>query len=111
MQSVTIGVNQAGQRLDKFLHKYLPNAGNGFLYKMLRGKRIVDIQNGKTVSRRVKQTLFCIAVLAHAAEKVEMILRKIGKNDSVVHDVHAQKYFGRSGKKSRNHRHVGRELF
>lgn len=40
MQSVTIGVNQAGQRLDKFLHKYLPNAGNGFLYKMLRKKNI-----------------------------------------------------------------------
>lgn len=40
MQSVTIGGNQAGQRLDKFLHKYLPNAGNGFLYKMLRKKNI-----------------------------------------------------------------------
>lgn len=40
MQSVTIGSNQAGQRLDKFLHKYLPLAGNGFLYKMLRKKNI-----------------------------------------------------------------------
>lgn len=40
MQSVTIGSNQAGQRLDKFLHKYLPQAGNGFLYKMLRKKNI-----------------------------------------------------------------------
>jgi len=40
MQSVTIGTNQAGQRLDKFLHKYLPNAGTGFLYKMLRKKNI-----------------------------------------------------------------------
>ncbi len=40
MQSVTIGSNQAGQRLDKFLHKYLPNAGTGFLYKMLRKKNI-----------------------------------------------------------------------
>ena len=40
MQSVTIGGNQAGQRLDKFLHKYLPNAGTGFLYKMLRKKNI-----------------------------------------------------------------------
>lgn len=41
MQSVTIGANQAGQRLDKFLHKYLPQAGTGFLYKMLRKKNIV----------------------------------------------------------------------
>ena len=40
MQSVTIGVNQAGQRLDKFLHKYLPHAGTGFLFKMLRKKNI-----------------------------------------------------------------------
>lgn len=40
MQSVTISVNQAGQRLDKFLHKYLPHAGTSFLYKMLRKKNI-----------------------------------------------------------------------
>lgn len=40
MQSTTIGKNQAGQRLDKFLHKFLPNAGSGFLYKMLRKKNI-----------------------------------------------------------------------
>lgn len=45
MQSVTIGKNQAGQRLDKFLHKYMPEAGNGFLYKMLRKKNIT--LNGK----------------------------------------------------------------
>lgn len=45
MQSVTIGNNQAGQRLDKFLHKYLPAAGTGFLYKMLRKKNIT--LNGK----------------------------------------------------------------
>ncbi len=45
MQSVTIGNNQAGQRLDKFLHKYLPNAGTSFLYKMLRKKNIT--LNGK----------------------------------------------------------------
>ena len=45
MQSVQIGKNQAGQRLDKFLHKYLPNAGKSFLYKMLRKKNIT--LNGK----------------------------------------------------------------
>lgn len=45
MQSVEIGKNQAGQRLDKFLHKYLPQAGTGFLYKMLRKKNIT--LNGK----------------------------------------------------------------
>lgn len=45
MKSVIIGSNQAGQRLDKFLHKYLPNAGSSFLYKMLRKKNIT--LNGK----------------------------------------------------------------
>lgn len=45
MQSIRIGTNQAGQRLDKFLRKYLPLAGNGFLYKMLRKKNIT--LNGK----------------------------------------------------------------
>lgn len=50
MQSVTIGANQAGQRLDKFLHKYLPLAGSGFLYKMLRKKNIT--LNGKKAEGR-----------------------------------------------------------
>lgn len=45
MQSVTIGNNQTGQRLDKFLKKYLPEAGSSFLYKMLRKKNIT--LNGK----------------------------------------------------------------
>ena len=40
MQLLTIGKNQAGQRLDKFLKKALPHAGTGFLYKMLRKKNI-----------------------------------------------------------------------
>lgn len=45
MQSFIIGSNQAGQRLDKFLNKFMPNAGSGFLYKMLRKKNIT--LNGK----------------------------------------------------------------
>ncbi len=45
MQEIIIGPNHAGQRLDKFLHKYLPNAGTSFLYKMLRKKNIT--LNGK----------------------------------------------------------------
>jgi 23S rRNA pseudouridine955/2504/2580 synthase len=45
MQNIVISKNQAGQRLDKFLNKYLPNAGSSFLYKMLRKKNIT--LNGK----------------------------------------------------------------
>ena len=40
MREVTIGANEAGQRFDKFLKKYLKEAGSGFLYKMLRKKNI-----------------------------------------------------------------------
>lgn len=40
MQEILIGSNEAGQRLDKFLRKCLPSAGNAFLYKMLRKKNI-----------------------------------------------------------------------
>lgn len=45
MQTVEIGRNQAGQRMDKFLRKLMPEAGTGFLYKMLRKKNIT--LNGK----------------------------------------------------------------
>lgn len=40
MQTVNIGENEAGQRLDKFLGKYLKLAPKSFLYKMLRKKNI-----------------------------------------------------------------------
>lgn len=40
MQIFTVGSNQAGQRLDKFLRKYFSEAGSSFLYKMLRKKNI-----------------------------------------------------------------------
>jgi len=45
MQSFIVENNHAGQRLDKFLHKYLPSASNSFIYKMLRKKNIT--LNGK----------------------------------------------------------------
>ncbi len=41
MKKFEIGNNEAGQRMDKYLKKLLPKAGNGFLYKMLRKKNIV----------------------------------------------------------------------
>ncbi len=40
MQIFVVEKNHAGQRLDKFLHKYLPEASNSFIYKMLRKKNI-----------------------------------------------------------------------
>lgn len=52
MQQVEIGVNEAGQRFDKFLFKYFKNAGAGFIYKMLRKKNIT--LNGKKADGKEK---------------------------------------------------------
>ena len=41
MQEIIANDNQAGQRLDKLLHKVLPEASTSFLCKMLRKKNIV----------------------------------------------------------------------
>ena len=40
MYQTKITDKDAGQRLDKYLHRILPRAGSGFLYKMLRKKNI-----------------------------------------------------------------------
>lgn len=45
MRIVKVSQNQAGQRLDKLLGKYLNLAGKGFIYKMIRKKNIT--LNGK----------------------------------------------------------------
>ena len=45
MREIHIGEQEAGQRLDKFLGKYMGLAPRGFLYKMLRKKNIT--LNGK----------------------------------------------------------------
>ena len=41
MKELEIQVNEAGQRFDKYLKKYLKNAPDSFIYKMLRKKNIV----------------------------------------------------------------------
>ncbi|MFR2781865.1 MAG: hypothetical protein ACLTBL_13130 [Clostridium sp.] len=40
MQELKVTANEAGQRLDKLLTKYLNQAGKGFLYKMMRKKTL-----------------------------------------------------------------------
>lgn len=52
MRTFTIGPNEAGQRFDKYLHKLLPEAGNSFLYKMLRKKNIT-LNNSKAEGREM----------------------------------------------------------
>ena len=55
MREIIVRENEAGQRLDKFLRKYMSEAPGSFLYKMLRKKNIV--WNGKkaTGSEKLKE--------------------------------------------------------
>lgn len=52
MKELIISTNEAGQRLDKYLKKYLKEAPGSFLYKMLRKKNIV--LNGKKADGKEK---------------------------------------------------------
>ncbi|MBC5687842.1 RluA family pseudouridine synthase [Mediterraneibacter sp. NSJ-55] len=52
MKEINICENEAGQRLDKLLGKYLKNAPKSFLYKMLRKKNIT--LNGKKAAGNEK---------------------------------------------------------
>jgi len=54
MQTVIVKEAEEGQRLNKFLNKYLPKAPNSFIYKMLRKKNIV--LNGKKADGSEKIT-------------------------------------------------------
>ena len=52
MEQRKITALDAGQRLDKYLHKLMPEASDSFVYKMLRKKNIV--LNGKKAEGNVK---------------------------------------------------------
>lgn len=52
MRTLAIGKNEAGQRLDKYLKKYLSQAPQSFLYRMLRKKNI--LLNGKKAAGNEK---------------------------------------------------------
>ena len=54
MQKITVSANEAGQRLDKLLGKYLSKAPMSFVYKMLRKKNIK--LNGKKAQGSEKLT-------------------------------------------------------
>lgn len=55
MREFIIGENEAGQRLDKYLKKILPNASTGFLYKMLRKKNITCNKAKMTGKEQLKK--------------------------------------------------------
>lgn len=69
MVELIIKEKEAGQRLDKYLHKYMKEAGNGFLYKMLRKKNIT--LNGKKAEGSEKICEGDVVKLFLSAETIE----------------------------------------
>lgn len=69
MKEIIIAENEAGQRLDKFLAKYLNEAPKSFFYKMLRKKNIV--LNGKKATGNEKLNLGDSVKLFLADETIE----------------------------------------
>ena len=62
MREISIQKNEAGQRMDKFLAKYLNKAPKSFFYKMMRKKNITRKRRLRTLSiihsfRRKKRPL------------------------------------------------------
>ena len=89
MTEVTIRENEAGQRLDKFLKKYLSQAPGSFLYKMLRKKNIV--LNGKkaTGSDPITEYTNPIAFVISPAKGQEADHLYVGEDatsDTIVYD-------------------------
>jgi 23S rRNA pseudouridine955/2504/2580 synthase len=69
VREITIVKNEAGQRLDKFLVKYLNKAPKSFFYKMLRKKNIT--LNGKKAEGAEKLTEGDIVRLFLSEETIE----------------------------------------
>jgi len=69
MQEIIVTVNEAGQRFDKLLAKYLNEAPKSFFYKMLRKKNIV--LNGKKATGNEKLQIGDSIKLFLADETIE----------------------------------------
>lgn len=69
MQEIIVTANEAGQRFDKLLAKYLNEAPRSFLYKMLRKKNIV--LNGKKATGNEKLVLGDCVQLYLSDETIE----------------------------------------
>lgn len=79
MRELTIKPNEAGQRLDKFLAKYMPLAPKSFFYKMMRKKNIT--LNGKKAAGQERLSEGDKVKLFLSDETVE----KFSEKDTVLH--------------------------
>ena len=89
MQEIIVSANEAGQRFDKLLAKYLNEAPKSFIYKMLRKKNIV--LNGKKATGNEKLEVGDSVKLFLADETIEkfsklIVVKTKAKLDIVYED-------------------------
>lgn len=89
MQEIIVSANEAGQRFDKLLAKYLNEAPKSFIYKMLRKKNIV--LNGKKATGNEKLEIGDSVKLFLSDETIEkfskmIIVKTKAKLDIVYED-------------------------
>ena len=79
MREIAINHNEAGQRLDKFLGKYLKLAPKAFLYKMMR-KKNNDIQNAQYLKNVISGVISMLGneniILYDNIEQLDVQFRK-----------------------------------
>jgi len=89
MRTITIGPNDAGQRLDKFMQKLIPDMPKGLMYKLIRKKRIKyngarckgmeQLQSGDTLTLYISDEFF-------SAAKKPDFYKAAGRPDIVYED-------------------------
>ena len=79
MRELNIGTNEAGQRFDKYLSKYLKDAPKSFIYKMLRKKNIT--RNGKKADGSEKLSEGDIIKMFMSDETIDKFM---GVNENVL---------------------------
>lgn len=82
MRLLTVGENEAGQRLDKLLAKYMDKAPTSFFYKMLRKKNIT--LNGKKAEGKERLQVGDEIRLFLADETIDGFSGKTGKRNTAA---------------------------
>lgn len=89
MKSFTIKNNDADQRLDKFIHKCVPNLPNSLLYKYIRTKRIkVNNKRAEISTRLVSGDIVDMYINDEFFEKTEKHydFMKASKNLTIIYE-------------------------
>lgn len=89
MKEISISPVDEGQRLDKYLAKYMPEAPKSFFYKMMRKKNIV--LNGKKAAGMEKLCNGDIIKLFLADDTIEKFRGKAQEKTKVYHDQKSKK--------------------